>query len=257
VDYVLTDEAATPVGTEREYSEKVWRMPSGSLMYGPPPVTRPTQRLPASANGFVTFGLFQREAKLNEPCWDAVARTLVSTAGSRLLVHHDSPSCEHGGGECPERILAALEARGVAASRVLFRGRRAMQEHLEILAQADLALDTFPYNGHTTTCECLWVGVPVVTLAGDRHAGRVGAGLLRQAGLDAWVARSIDGYVGIATRAAADIPALERLRSSLRNSLPNSPLLDTRTRTREIEDVYMEAWNRWRESVSAGNSSPS
>ena len=256
VDYLLTDESMTPAGSEHEYSEKVWRLPWGSLMYAPPSVEPPVSALPASVNGFVTFGLFQRESKLGDPCWDAIARSLKATPHSRLLVHNDSPGLDSQNGGSPARILSSLTTRGIAPDRVQFRGRLPMQEHLETLAQADLALDTFPYNGHATTCDCLWAGVPVVTLRGDRHAGRVGAGLLHQVGLDVFVAHSVDEYVAIASR-ASDIPALERLRTMLRDQSGSSPLFDTRKRTREIEQIYEEAWERWRESVSRGQQADS
>lgn len=256
VDYFLTDGVVTPPGTEHEYSEAVWRMPSGYLMYAPPPNAPEGSAPPASANGFPTFGLFQREAKLNDSCWDAIARLLTAIPESRLLIHHESPGFDFENGEYPHRIISALEVRGIAAVRVTFKGRRPMEAHLQILGEADVALDTFPYNGHTITCECLWMGVPVVTLAGDRHACRIGAGLLHQAGLDEWIAHSVEEYVEVASRLASDTSALEHWRSALRKRVAQSTLLDTQTRTREIEQIYREAFDGWRRKRISGRGGP-
>jgi predicted O-linked N-acetylglucosamine transferase (SPINDLY family) len=111
--------------------------------------------------------------------------------------------------------------------------------------RVDIALDTFPYNGTTTTCEALWMGVPVITMTGNRHAARVGASLLTQVGLTELIASTSEEYVNIATLLASDPKSLAALRSGLRERMKNSPLCDGKTFTRDLEAAYREMWENW------------
>jgi predicted O-linked N-acetylglucosamine transferase (SPINDLY family) len=245
IDYFLTDRWTTPGGTEDEYAEEVYRLPAGALVYAPPECAPEISPLPALENGRVTFGVFQRAAKLNPGAWDAIARVMLAAPGSRLLFHHADPAFDSEGSSARQGILRALARRAVEPERVAFCGRRDLRAHLETLARADVALDTFPYHGQTTTCECLWMGVPVITLAGRSHVARVGAGLLQQAGMGAWVASSMNEYVALAAGLARDLTALAAARAELRHRLAVSPLTHVAARTREIEQAYRWMWTRW------------
>lgn len=130
--------------------------------------------------------------------------------------------------------------------RLELRGPEMLQSgHLGIYGQVDIALDTFPYNGTTTTCEALWMGVPVVTMAGAVHASRVGASLLAQVGLDHLVTHTTDDYIRCAARLAADIDALAHLRASLRERIVASPLCDEKGFAAAVEDAYRTTWRAW------------
>jgi predicted O-linked N-acetylglucosamine transferase (SPINDLY family) len=138
------------------------------------------------------------------------------------------------------RVRAAFEALGVAAERLELLGHtRGRAEHLALYGRVDIALDTFPYNGTTTTCEALWMGVPVVSLVGARHAARVGASLLTAAGLADWLADSPESYIAIARQRAADIATLATIRTSLRQQVGASPLYDAERFTRGLEAALL------------------
>jgi protein O-GlcNAc transferase len=118
-------------------------------------------------------------------------------------------------------------------------------DHLSLYARVDIALDTFPYNGTTTTCEALWMGVPVISLAGDRHAGRVGMSLLTQAGLPELIAKTFEDYLDVATGLATDLPRLAALRATLREQLRHSPICDGVAFTHRFEHALRETWYEW------------
>jgi predicted O-linked N-acetylglucosamine transferase (SPINDLY family) len=148
--------------------------------------------------------------------------------------------------EAVERTRAAFAAHGVDPARIrleLWRERRA--DHLAAYADVDVALDTFPYSGTTTTCEALWMGTPVVTLAGGMHMSRVGASLLTHAGLADLVAADEAGFVATAVALARDAGRRAALRTSLRDRIAASPLTDARTHTRSLEAVYRGLWRDW------------
>jgi predicted O-linked N-acetylglucosamine transferase (SPINDLY family) len=196
-------------------------------------------------NGYVTFGLFQTPLKLNARVLDTVAAVLIRTTDSRLLIHYAIHDFDRPGRYARERIVQALSERGVDPARLSFRGTLSLSEHLELVSQVDIALDSFPYSGQTTTCECLWMGVPVVTLAGERFASRVSAAILRRAGFDDWVAESVPEYVDIAVRKASTLSELSALRGSMRAQFSGSPVMDGARVARELEDAYRFAWREW------------
>lgn len=238
MDYILTDRWVCPVGWEDQYTEKAIRLPQGYLPYEPPSSPR-IAGLPAMENGYVTLGLLQRPAKMNPAVWDVLAEVMRAVRGSRLLVHYHAAELDRRGSGARMAVIAELESRGVAAARVRFRGEASLEDHLALFGGIDIALDTFPYNGQTTTCECLWMGVPVVTLCGETHAGRVGYEILDRAGLGELVGESAGQYVEIAARLARDLPALARMRRRLRGIMRRSPMVNGAT-VRGIEAAYRE-----------------
>jgi predicted O-linked N-acetylglucosamine transferase (SPINDLY family) len=191
----------------------------------------------------VTFGIFQRPSKFSAEFWTCVGRILKQCPGSLLLVQYASNDLDEIGSDSRRRVHSALAGFDVAASRILFRGPVSRVANLEMLSSVDIALDTFPYNGQTTTCECLWMGVPVVTLAGNYHVARVGSSLLNQVGLPELVARNSDEYIQIACELASARSRLSELRTGLRDRLRASPLMDGRS-VRDIEAAYQDVWER-------------
>ncbi len=244
-DYVFTDCWTCPAGKEYWYVERPWRLPSGYFAWEPaagaPDVTEP----PVRHNGAITFGIFQRPSKLNGRVWDAVAAVMQRVSGSRLLIHQGTRDLDRPDGHTRTQYAAELACRGIAADRITFRGTLVWREHMESLSSADMALDTFPYSGQTTTCECLWMGIPVISLAGDTHASRVGASILHRVGHPEWVANSADEYVDMAAGLAADPAALGGIRAALRDEMGMSPLACPARVARDFESAYRSMWRAW------------
>ncbi len=144
-----------------------------------------------------------------------------------------------------------FRGHGVDFSRVTLADRRPRCDYLALMGQVDIALDPFPFNGHTTTCDALWQGVPVVTLAGDRYASRFGSSAHRVLGLPELVAGSANEYVQIAAGLAGDVPRLQRLRGTLRDRFAASALVDYAGFTRNLETAYRQMWRDWLERTGA------
>jgi len=145
-----------------------------------------------------------------------------------------------------ERLRGAFEAAGIAPDRLDLRSFVPdTAAHINLYNEVDVALDTFPYNGTTTTCEALWMGVPVVALAGDRHRARVGVSLLRAIGAPELIAADTDGYVALAARLAGDHDRLRAYRLSLRERMGASPLCDAAGHARRFEDPLRGMWRSW------------
>lgn len=243
MDYRLTDQRADPVGeSDRWHSEKLLRLPRGFLCYTPPPDC-PEVAAEKSA-GPVIFGSFNNLSKLTPPTIELWARLLNSLPASRLLLKARQLADE----AVQDTLVDSFGKFGIAPERLQFHSRtQSRREHLELYSEIDIALDTFPYCGATTTCEALWMGVPVVTLIGARHAGRVGASLLTAANLSNWIASSEDEYVAIATDLAKNRP----LRATLRRNLAQSALTDATSFTETYEQVLREIWRHRCERADA------
>lgn len=236
IGWRITDAIADPPGEDAHYSESLLRLSDSFLCYQPPADAPTVEPLPAQANGYVTFGSFNNYSKLNSGVLKLWADVLHAVPDARLLLK--CPALTDAGVQ--GRVRATFEALGVAAERLELLGHtRGRAEHLALYGRVDIALDTFPYNGTTTTCEALWMGVPVVSLAGARHAGRVGASLLTAAGLADWLADSPESYIAIARQRAADIVGLATLRASLRQQIEASPLCDAVGFTRGLEAALL------------------
>lgn len=243
IDYRLTDAWADPPGqTEQLHSEQLVRLPGCFLSYQPPEDAPAVTALPALETGGVTFGSFNNLLKVTSQVLAAWAEILRRLPGSRLLLK--SRRLEHPAAR--QRILEKFGAAGIDEERIKLLGYlEGRGQHLELYNHIDVALDTFPYHGTTTTCEALWMGVPVVVLAGRTHASRVGVSLLNRAGLGDWIADSAEGYVELAVRRASDREGLAKLRQTLRDRLRRSPLLDTGAFTTSLEEAYRQMWRRW------------
>lgn len=242
VDYRITDAIADPPGVDDGYAEQLLRLPGGFLCFRPPPQLPELTPPPLLGRGQVSFGCFNREFKVSQRCYDLWARILRAVPGSRLVM-----KCL-GAADAGTRafLLAEFERRGVAASRIELVGFIAsQQEHFGWYRQVDVALDTFPYNGTTTTLDSLMMGVPVVTLAGRNHAGRVGASLLARVGLDEYVAADEDGYLALAMELACDPDRLLQLHGSLRQRLLASDLCNGAKFMPAFEFALRGMWANW------------
>jgi protein O-GlcNAc transferase len=194
--------------------------------------------LPAQANGWLTFGSLNNFCKINEPVLRLWARVLGAVKASRLILLSAR-------GSHRQRVIDLLAQAGVKAERVDFVEPCPRLAYLELYHQLDIVLDAFPYNGHTTSLDALWMGVPVVSLAGDRPVSRAGLSQLSNLGLQEFVARSETEYVEIATGLAHDLPRLAELRRVLRARMEASVLMDAERFTRGIEAAYRTMWRQW------------
>jgi predicted O-linked N-acetylglucosamine transferase (SPINDLY family) len=232
----LTDAHADPPGmTEALHSESLVRLPRSawcfSALDSAPVAPRPHRE--------IVFGCFNNFAKVTDPMLRLWAQILAAVPGSSLLLKSsafaEKVTCE--------RVHGLFLAEGIAPERILLRDKVESQaEHLALYQEMDIALDTYPYHGTTTTCEALWMGVPVVTMEGMSHRSRVGVSLLTNVGLGQLIAASPEEYVRIATSVAGDLPELEATRRTLRERMMDSPLMDAPRFARDIESAYQTVW---------------
>ncbi len=242
VGWRMVDSRTDPAGAERWSTEKLLRMDPCFLCFTEPADAPEVVPPPCVSGGVVTFGSFNNLTKVTPATIGMWAGALARVPRSRLMLKGpglDLPSVR-------ERVVAALEAAGVARDRVTCLPMTAgYAEHVAAYAKVDIALDTFPYHGTTTTCEALWMGVPVVTLAGELHASRVGVSVLNAAGLGEWVAETPEGFAEIAARLAADTNGLSELRAQLRERVRRSPLGDAAGFVERFEAALRVAWGAW------------
>lgn len=240
MDYWLCDAITNPSGEGDVMDhDRPLRMDRGFHIFAPLGHAPPVSPLPAASQDSITFGSFNKLAKISDETIALWASVLSAIPSSRLLLKAQAlTEVETAAG-----VKARFVAHGVEEGRVECRGWAAEdRDHLALYQHVDIALDTFPYNGTTTTCEALWMGVPVLSLCGESHAARVGASLLTSAGLLDWIAASPEQFVAKAVARADDIAALTDLRSSLRATLADSVLCDGPDAVRSFEKAIRQAW---------------
>jgi protein O-GlcNAc transferase len=251
-DYLLADPVICPPGGKENFTERVLRPPSIYLqapLEAAPPLGPP----PHMSRGGITFGSFSNPAKLNDPIFQLWAGILNAVPASRLALKYQnwflSPDLQ-------ARVRGAFSTCGVNVGRIEFLGATlGLTEHLSAYNQIDISLDPHPFCGPTTTFEALWMGVPVVTLAGTNMMSRWSASMLRVLGLDDLVADTPARYVEVASALARDHARRGELRAGLRDRLRRSPLSDGRLRARQIERFYRAMWRRWCVGIEARENS--
>jgi predicted O-linked N-acetylglucosamine transferase (SPINDLY family) len=243
MDYRLTDDFADPVGmTEHLYSEKLVRLPQCFSCYQPPAEAPEVSSLPARENGYITFGSFNNLAKITPEVMSVWARILQAIPDSRLILKYLSLDVM----AVQQSVRKEFMELGIAPERLELLGRDHSQgDHLWRYRDVDIGLDTFPYNGTTTTCDALWMGVPVVTLAGRTHAGRVGVSQMNNLGLTELIGTTPQEYIAAALRLASDLDRLYALRKELRARMAASPLMDGPHFTKNLEQAYLFMWKNW------------
>jgi protein O-GlcNAc transferase len=239
MDYRITDAYADLDGSGQYYAEKLLYLPDSLCCYQPTLGMPDVAPLPALRNGYITFGSFNNSSKIDQCAIDLWAEILRALPSSRLLMA-TIPLGERG-----EWVLQQFEQAGVARSRIDLYGTLPMQQFHALYERVDLALDPLLITGGTTTCESLWMGVPVIVMVGQSFIHRVGYSFLCSAGLPHYAAATLDEYVQVALAAAADIPLLAKVRAGMRMQLAASPLMDQVRFTRNFENALRRAWSEW------------
>ena len=247
VDYRISDAVADPPGdSDAQHSETLYRLPRTFLCFTPPRQLMGRRTPPSVRSGVITFGSFNNFKKMNNDVLGLWARILLSAPGSRLMIKNKSL----GSVEVAQRVMNYFTNEGITPDRIiLVAATPSCREHLKLYNSVDIALDTFPYNGTTTTCEALWMGVPVVTLVGGRHAARVGASLLTALNLTELQSTTPDEYLRVALDLANNPDKLRWYRKNLRTVVKKSPLGDAEQFTRDLEAAFLKMWSQYLEQV--------
>jgi predicted O-linked N-acetylglucosamine transferase (SPINDLY family) len=236
MDYRLTDPFLDPPGAgDGDYTERSIRLPHCFWCYAPPSDSPPVGELPAQRGGVVTFGCLNQFAKVSLATLRLWVKVLQAIPSSRLVIQAQ-PSAHI------EQVRALFRAGGVTDERVAFAPRLDRMAYFLRYHSLDLGLDPFPYNGHTSTLDALWMGVPVITLAGRTAVGRGGVSILSNVGLDELIAATPQLYVDLAVSWASDLPRLARLRAGLRERVRTSAPMDGPGYAAAVEEAFRRMW---------------
>ncbi len=238
MDYFIVSPKMIPPEDEPLYTERPMRVAGRAFCYEPPRSDFEVPPLPALTRGFVTFGSHNYLAKVTPETIRVWSAVLKAVPGSRIRLNRQAFVSQ----ATRERFLAGFEANGVERSRVDLLSTHSHDEHIAGLGEIDVMLDTFPFNGGTSTYEGLWMGLPVVTMVSPRMVGHFGESILEPLGLGEWIARSEEEYVACAANLASHLPRLAEIRAGLRDRFVNSSLCDADAYTREIEDAFRRMW---------------
>jgi protein O-GlcNAc transferase len=238
IGWAIGDPRLTPPAIEAHFSERIERIDL-AFMYDPLSTTPEVSALPSLTADHITFGSLNQPAKLSRRCLEAWANVLGHVPHSRLILKAKA----YQDAAVVERLLAFFDSRNIHPDRIDLRGWEPTQEgHLAIFREIDIALDTFPYGGVISTCEALWMGVPVISLMGERVLGRYGGLFLETVGLPDLVATDVDSYVERAASLAEDPSRLAVIRATLRQRMAASRLCDGPAFARAVEGAYRRMW---------------
>jgi protein O-GlcNAc transferase len=238
IDYRFTDMIADPIGEADEvHSESLVRLANGFQCYKGNKAVHSNSELPFKRQGYITFGSFNNLTKVTPEVIKVWSHILHALPKSCLVLKAKQLKYN------ASHYLDCFKQEGITEDRITLHGYMSSKhDHLELYNAIDICLDPFPYNGATTTCEALWMGVPVITLLGDRHAGRVGASILTNVGLTDFIAEDIDGYIKLAVEMAANTNYLKEVRKGLRERMQRAPLCDASSFASDVEAAYQEMW---------------
>ncbi len=240
IQYRICDACTDPPGVaDRFHTETLVRLPNSQWCYRPFLSVDCSARSPFAKNGFVTFGSFNDVSKISPTARKLWAEILVRSPLARLVIVGASEGYPRDG------LMREFAALGVDSARVEVLPRLSLDQYFARFDTVDVALDTMPYGGGTTTCDALWMGAPVLTLTGSRSASRSGASILSTVGLPGWIAPTPGDYVRLAVGSARDPGALIELRKSLRSKILESPLMDEARFARDLEGAYRRMWQEW------------
>lgn len=232
IDYRISDHYADPVGTtEAQYTEQLVRLPQAFFTYQPPLCAPPVGALPALRNGYITFGSFNNLAKVCDRTIRVWSGILQRIPDAKLLMQTSALKDQ----SVRDRVLARFEQVGINPTRLMLYDLMSFDDHLALHNQVDIVLDTLLWNGHTTTCNSLWMGLPHLVRVGDRHASRMGWSILSNLGLQDWAAETDVEYIELAVNKSKELTSLALLRAELRSRMQSSGLVDAANFTRSLE----------------------
>jgi predicted O-linked N-acetylglucosamine transferase (SPINDLY family) len=249
MDYLLADRFHVRPGEEPWYSETVLRMPQGYACYGPPANAPAVGPLPAHTTGQITFGCFNNSTKYSPHLMESWATILDRVPSARLLLK--TGAFDDAGVQ--RRWRDFFTSRGIQNERLLLEGWSSQAELLQSYNRVDIALDTQPYSGGLTTCEALWMGVPVITCPGKTFAGRHSTSHMTNAGYEQFVAADLPGYIELAVEWSENRDELARLRPAMRQCVAKSPLCDARQFAQDLLMLLRGAWQSLQTENSAAN----
>jgi len=238
MDHLLADPWTVPAALEDGFTEHIGRLPQTRLCFTPPATSAEVSALPALRNGHITFGCFNNLTKLNDDVIALWAKVLLAVPNSRLLLK----ASQLDSAMVRQKTQSRFNAQGVSSDKLILQGPSTRDDYLQAYGQIDIALDPFPFTGGTTSAEGLWMGVPVLTLAGDSMVARQGVSLLMNAGLPDWVADTPGDYVAKAVAHTCDLATLTTLRSGLRERVIRSPLFDAEQFATHLGTALRDMW---------------
>jgi predicted O-linked N-acetylglucosamine transferase (SPINDLY family) len=241
IDYRLTDSLLDEPESQKLYVEELVYLPGGLICYSPPDFAPPVGPLPALANGYITFGVFNNSSKINPELVALWARILKANDKSRLLLK------SRGGQNKALRdyYYDQFERFGISPDRIDIQGQKRAVEYLQLFNRVDIALDTYPYNGCMTTLEGLWMGVPIVSLLGENYVSRAALSMLTRIGLEFFVASRPKEYVAKACALAQNPEALLDIRYSMRRRMTSGTLCNAKVFAHSVEAAYRKMWYKW------------
>jgi len=247
MDYAITDVHLDPPGeSDQAYTEKRIRLPDSYWCYKPPEGCPAVNELPALKNGFITFGSLNNFNKINDHVLALWGQILAANPGSKLAL-----MLEGGASANPSLLKRLDEKHCIPSNRLLIFQRADRAKYMGMYHQIDMALDPFPYAGHTTSFDSTWMGLPLITMPGRTSVSRAGVTVLSNIGMTELIAHSPEDYLSLATQLAKDVPRLVELRATLREQVARSPLTDAKRYARNFENALRTAWAAW--SVGPGN----
>ena len=238
IDYLLTDPWLLPAESDFHFTEKPFRLPHTYWCYRALPFPCEPGELPALSKGTLTFGCLNNFGKVSDETFSTWCKLLIAVPRSRLLLHSKE-------GEHRKKIRDRLADAGVDQARVDFVGYVPLEKYLPHYQLIDIGLDPFPFAGGTTTCDALWMGVPVVSLAGQTPVSRGGLCILSNVGLPDLVTTSTEEYIRVAVDLASDLPRLAQLRATMRQRMQSSPLMNEKQYVADLESAYRTMWHTW------------
>ncbi len=245
MDYILCDRYSVRDDEANWFVERPWYLPNTRLCFTLPAEAVAVAPLPAFSRGYVTFGCFNNQIKITDRVVVVWSRILKRVPNSRLLLKWQS----YADMAAREALASRFVNEGISTERLEFQEASPRREYFLAYNRVDIALDPFPFPGGTTSIQGIWMGVPMVTLQGDRIVSRQGESILHNLGLSDWVAQSEDEYVDLTVQKAADLAGLARLRGELRAKLESSPLCDAKTFAQNLEDAFKQMWEKFASSV--------
>jgi len=241
IEYLIADPWTLPASEEIRFTERIVRLPQTRLCFTQPQEFVAVAPLPALLNGHITFGCFNNISKLTDAVVLLWSKILLAIPNSRLILKARQLQDQ----SVKQELLNRFTLCGLVEDRLILQSPGDRSEYFAAYNAIDIALDPFPYTGGTTTVEALWMGVPVLTLAGDSFLSRQGVGLLQNAGLQDWIAGTRQEYLNIAVSRANDVEQLSRLRSSLRQQVLDSPIFDAATFAMHFDHLLRDVWRSW------------